>query len=179
MSRIGKQPVPIPAGVTVEVDGRTVKVKGPKGEASYDLPEGITAEKQGDELLVRRRDDDRARRALHGLARSLVANMVKGVTAGYDRTLELQGTGYRASKSGRNLVLHVGYSHPIEVEPPAGIDIEVPNPTTIVVKGIDKQLVGQVAANIRAIREPEPYLGKGIRYAGERIRRKVGKAGKK
>lgn len=179
MSRIGKQPIPVPGGVQVDISARAVRVKGPKGELSYVLPEPISAELRDGSIVLTRRDDERQTRALHGLARSLVANMVRGVSAGFERTLELHGTGYRVAKSGRNVVLTVGYSHPVEVAPPAGIEFDVPNPNTIVVKGADKQLVGQVAANIRAVREPEPYLGKGIRYAGERVRRKVGKAGKK
>ncbi len=179
MSRIGKQPIAIPSGVQVTIAEGAVRVKGPKGELSYTLPEPITAAMQDGTIVLTRRDDERQTRALHGLARSLVANMVRGVSAGYERTLELHGTGYRAAKSGRNVVLTVGYSHPVEIAPPPGIELDVPNATTVVVKGADKQLVGQVAANIRAVREPEPYLGKGIRYAGERVRRKVGKAGKK
>lgn len=179
MSRVGKQPIPVPAGVDVKIEGQTVTVKGPKGELSYELPEAVRASLEDGKILVVRRDDQRESRALHGLSRSLVANLVGGVTEGYSRTLELHGTGYRAGKSGRNLVLQVGFSHPVEIDPPQGIEVEVPNATTVVVKGVDKQMVGQMAANIRAVRPPEPYLGKGIRYAGEIIRRKEGKAGKK
>lgn len=179
MSRVGKQPIPVPSGVQVTVTGPEVRVKGPKGELSYEVPTAVSARLEEGRLLVNRGDDDRQSRALHGLARSLLANMVQGVSGGFERGLELQGTGYRASKAGAKLVLNVGYSHPVEIDPPVGIDIEVPTPTTVVVKGANKQAVGQVAANIRAVRPPEPYLGKGIRYAGERVRRKAGKAGKK
>lgn len=179
MSRIGKQPITVPAGVQVTINERVVVVKGPKGQLTHEVPEALSVTLEGDKLVVARRDDERDTRALHGLTRSLLANMVHGVANGFEKSLELVGTGYRASKSGRNLVLSVGYSHPVEMEPPAGIEIDVPSPNSVVVRGADKQLVGQVAANIRAVRKPEPYLGKGIRYAGERVRRKVGKAGKK
>lgn len=179
MSRVGKQPIPVPTGVDVKIDGQVVRVSGPKGELLHELPEIIKASLEDGKIAVTRRDDERKSRALHGLSRNLVANLVVGVTEGYSVTLELHGTGYRASKSGQNLVLQVGFSHPVEIEPPQGVELEVPNPTTVVVKGVDKQQVGQVAANIRAVRSPEPYLGKGIRYSGERIRRKEGKAGKK
>ena len=178
MSRVGRKPIPVPAGVQVSAEAGTVRVKGPKGELQQALPPGITAEVKDGRLHVMRSDDQRQRRALHGLSRSLLANMVQGVTAGFSKPLELVGTGYRAAKSGKKLVLTVGYSHPVEIEPPAGVEIDVPNPSSVVVRGIDKQAVGQLAAVIRDVRPPEPYLGKGIRYAGERVRRKVGKTGK-
>lgn len=178
MSRVGKQPIAIPAGVQVTIDGQTVQVKGPKGELTHRVPEALAAALADGKLVVTRRDDGRSTRALHGLTRSLLANMVQGVSAGFEKAIEIQGTGYRASKSGRNLVMHLGFSHPVQIVPPAGIEIEVPAPTSILVRGADKQLVGQVAADIRAVRPPEPYLGKGVRYADERVRRKAGKAGK-
>lgn len=179
MSRIGKQPIAVPAGVQVTIEGRTVRVKGPKGELRHTLPGPIRAALQDGQLIVSRADEERSSRALHGLSRSLLANMVQGVSVGFQKALEIQGTGYRAAKSGRKLVLTVGFSHPVEIEPPAGVEVEVPAPTSVIVKGTDKQAVGQVAADIRAVRKPEPYLGKGIRYSGERVRRKAGKAGKK
>lgn len=179
MSRIGKLPIPVPEGVRVTVEGSTVTVRGPKGSLSYTLPNGISVELAEGSLLVRRRGEDGDLKARHGLARALLANMVQGVAAGYERVLELHGTGYRAARSGNKVVLQVGFSHPVEVEAPAGVELDVPAPNQITVRGADKQLVGQVAANIRAIRPPEPYLGKGIRYAGERVRRKAGKTGKK
>lgn len=179
MSRVGKKPIPIPGEVSVEVRGNVVTVRGPRGELSREVHPEMTVEVADGTVRVRRPSDSRQHRSLHGLTRSLVANMVEGVTRGFQKGLELVGTGYRASKSGTKLVLSVGFSHPVEVVPPTGIEIEVPNPATVVVKGNDKELVGQVAANIRAVRRPEPYLGKGIRYAGERVRRKVGKTGKK
>lgn len=179
MSRIGKQPIAVPAGVQVTIEGRTVRVKGPKGELHHTLPGPIRAALQDGQLIVSRADEERSSRALHGLSRSLLANMVQGVSAGFQKALEIQGTGYRAAKSGRKLVLTVGFSHPVEIEPPAGVEVEVPAPTSVIVKGTDKQVVGQVAADIRAVKKPEPYLGKGIRYSGERVRRKAGKAGKK
>jgi large subunit ribosomal protein L6 len=175
---VGRKPIPVPAGVQVSTEAGTVRVKGPKGELSHPLPAGIAAEVKDGRLLVSRSDDERQQRALHGLSRSLLANMVQGVTTGFSKPLELVGTGYRAAKSGKKLVLTVGYSHPVEIDPPAGIDIDVPNPASVVVRGIDKQAVGQLAAVIRDVRPPEPYLGKGIRYAGEHVRRKVGKTGK-
>ncbi len=178
MSRVGRKPVPIPEGVRVEIRDHTVTVQGPRGELSRQIHRDMVVAIENGQVLVKRPSDDREHRALHGLTRSLIANLIEGVTRGYARTLELVGTGYRASKSGGKLVITVGYSHPVEVEPPPGIDIEVPNPTTVVVRGADKEAVGQWAANIRSIRRPEPYLGKGIRYAGEKVRRKVGKAGK-
>lgn len=179
MSRVGKLPIAIPAGVQVAVEDQAIKVKGPKGELSHRVPEGITAAVADGKLVVTRSNDERQMRALHGLTRSLLANMVQGVSAGYERGLEIQGTGYRASKSGQNLVMHLGFSHPVEIAVPEGIEIAVPSPTSILVRGADKQMVGQVAADIRSVRRPEPYLGKGIRYVGERVRRKAGKAGKK
>lgn len=178
MSRIGKQPVPIPDGVQVQIENESVTVKGPKGELQRKLHRDMILEVGEGEIRVRRPSDSKEHKSLHGLTRTLVANMVKGVTDGYVKELEIKGVGYRAAKQGNKLVLTVGYSHPVEMEPPAGVEFEVPAPTRIAVKGIDKELVGEVAANIRAVREPEPYLGKGIMYAGERIRRKAGKAGK-
>jgi len=179
MSRVGKRPVPIPPGVEVKVDGNVVYVKGPKGELSRRVPDVMRVHIEHGRLVVERAADDRRTRSLHGLTRSLVANMITGVTQGYQKGLELIGVGYRASKSGRNLSLAVGYSKPVEIEPPPGIEFEVVNPTYVLVKGFDKETVGEVAAKIRRVRPPEPYQGKGIRYAGERVRRKEGKAGKK
>lgn len=178
MSRIGKQPIPVPQGVDVQIQGQLVRVKGPKGQLEHEVPQPIQVELSDGEIRVTRPNDERENRALHGLNRTLIANMVEGVTNGFQKALELHGTGYRAAKSGNKLVLTVGFSHPVEFEPPAGIEFDVPAPNSIIVKGYDKQRVGEVAANIRAVRKPEPYLGKGIRYAGERIRRKVGKTGK-
>lgn len=178
MSRIGKVPIQIPNGVEVKVDGSTVTVKGPKGELTKTFHKDIGIEVQDQVIQVTRPSDEKSHRSLHGLTRTLIANMVEGVTNGFRKGLEINGVGYRATLQGKKLVLAVGYSHPVEVEAPAGIEFEVPQPTRIAVKGIDKELVGEVAANIRAVRGPEPYLGKGIRYEGERIRRKAGKAGK-
>jgi large subunit ribosomal protein L6 len=178
MSRIGRLPVTVPSGVDIAVEGQTVKVKGPKGELSHVVAEPIVVEK-GDEVLeVKRPDDARTSRALHGLTRTLINNMVLGVTEGYEKKLEIHGTGYRVLAKGSNLEFALGYSHSITVEPPAGITFVVENQTRFAVQGIDKQLVGEVAANIRKLRKPDPYKGKGVRYAGEQIRRKVGKAGK-
>jgi large subunit ribosomal protein L6 len=178
MSRIGRLPVPVPAGVDIAIEGQTVRVKGPKGELSHVVAEPITIE-QGDSVLeVKRPDDGRTSRSLHGLTRSLIHNMVLGVTEGYEKKLEIHGTGYRVLAKGSNLEFALGYSHPITVEPPTGITFAVENQTRFSVQGIDKQLVGEVAANIRKLRKPDPYKGKGVRYAGEQIRRKVGKAGK-
>jgi large subunit ribosomal protein L6 len=179
MSRIGKRPIDIPGKVTITLDGQSVTVKGPKGELSRVLPGEVAIVQEGETLLVTRQDESRAARQRHGLCRTLVANMVEGVSQGFQRRLEIQGVGYRAQVQGRNLVLNVGYSKPIEVEPPAGIQVAVENNTNVVVSGIDKEIVGNTAARIRAVRPPEPYKGKGIRYAGEAVRRKVGKAGKK
>jgi len=164
--------------VQVQVEGNTVTVKGPKGVLQRKVHPEIAVEVSDGQVHVRRPSDSKEHKSLHGLTRTLVANMVKGVTDGYVKELEIRGVGYRAAKQGNKLVLNVGFSHPVEVEPPAGIEFEVPAPTRITVKGIDKELVGQVAANVRAVKEPEPYLGKGIMYVGEKIRRKAGKAGK-
>jgi large subunit ribosomal protein L6 len=179
MSRVGKSPIPIPTGVDVTIDGARVQVKGPKGELAHVAPPTITITREGDELIVTRPDDERDNRALHGLTRSLVANMVQGVAEGYARELEIVGVGYRATAQGPSkLELQLGFSHPVQFDAPAGITFEVPQPTRITVRGCDKQLVGQVAANIRKIRKPEPYKGKGIRYADERVLRKAGKSAK-
>jgi large subunit ribosomal protein L6 len=181
VSRIGKLPIPVPAGVTVAVDGTTVTVKGPRGELRRTLRPEVAVVVEGETVRVQPVGDPDTKpvRSQWGLSRTLVANMVEGVSRGYERTLELGGVGYRASKQGDTLVLTVGFSHPVEVKPGPGLAIDVPNPTTIVVRGYDKEAVGELAAKIRAIRPAEPYKGKGIRYAGERIRRKVGKTGKK
>jgi large subunit ribosomal protein L6 len=179
MSRIGKAPIPVPSGVEVTVGDGTVTVKGPKGTLSREVPGEITIRQDGDQLLVERPNDERQNRALHGMFRSLVNNMVVGVTEGFRKDLEIVGVGYRAAASGpRKLDMALGFSHPVVVEAPEGIEFVVPAPTKIEVHGIDKQLVGQVAANIRSLRKPEPYKGKGVRYADERVRRKAGKAGK-
>jgi len=179
MSRIGKKPVVLPAGVQVSVSGdNVVTVKGPLGQLVQSMPQDIQISIEGDQALVTRPSDEKNHRALHGLVRSLLANMVEGVTKGYVRGLELVGVGYRAALQGKDISLTVGYSHPVVIKAPAGIEFEVPAPTKITVKGIDKQAVGQIASEIRAVRKPEPYLGKGIKYEGEQIRRKVGKAGK-
>jgi large subunit ribosomal protein L6 len=179
MSRIGKQPITIPSGVEVTLDGAHVTVKGPKGTLEHDAPETITITRDGDDLVVSRPDDARSNRALHGLTRSLVANMVQGVSEGYSRELEIVGVGYRAIAQGPSkLELQLGFSHPVHFDAPDGITFEVPQATRITVRGFDKQLVGQVAANIRKIRKPEPYKGKGIRYADERVLRKAGKSAK-
>jgi len=178
MSRIGKKPIDIPNGVEVTVNGSHVVVKGPKGTLERTFHPDMTIKVENNQLVVERPSDERHHRALHGTTRSLLANMVEGVTNGFSKTLELVGVGYRAQKKGNTVVINVGYSHPVEVEQREGIELEVPAQNQIVVKGIDKQLVGAVAANIRAIREPEPYKGKGIKYSDERIRRKEGKTGK-
>ena len=175
MSRIGRQPIPVPAGVTVAIEPERVIVNGPRGELSERVPRDIQIEQVDGELRVTRPTDRGEHRALHGLTRSLVANMVEGVTNGYTKGLEIQGVGYRATLAGRNLTLALGYSHPVNIDAPEGIEFEVPQPTRVIVKGIDKQLVGEVAANIRKQRPPEPYKGKGIRYEGEYVARKVGK----
>ncbi len=175
MSRIGRQPIPLPAGVTVAIESESVRVNGPKGELVERVPRDIEVVHEGERLLVSRPTDRGEHRALHGLTRTLVANMVQGVTAGYEKRLEIQGVGYRAQLKGKNLELAVGYSHPVPIEAPAGIEFEVPQPTRIIVKGISKQLVGETAAIIRKQRPPEPYKGKGIRYEGEYVARKVGK----
>jgi large subunit ribosomal protein L6 len=180
MSRIGRRPIPVPSGVEVTIDGPTIKVRGPKGELSHTLAEPITAERGEDgQLYVNRPNDERRAKELHGLSRTLVANMIVGVTTGYRKTLEINGTGYRVQAKGRDLEFALGYSHPVAVRAPEGITFTVERPTLFHVDGIDKQLVGEVAANIRKIRPPEPYKGKGVKYAGEVIRRKAGKAGKK
>lgn len=179
MSRIGKLPVQIPNGVSIQIEtGNVVTVKGPKGELKAGLHPEMILEQTAEEVLVKRPSDDKRHRELHGLTRSLLANMVHGVTQGYEKTLEIKGVGYRAALQGKTLVLNMGYSHPVELTLPQGIEVEVPTPTKIIVRGIDKQVVGEFAANIRAVRKPEPYLGKGIKYADEVIRRKAGKSGK-
>lgn len=178
MSRIGQAPIPVPDGVSVSVIGRDVTVNGPRGELQRSLPEKIEVEQADGELVVKRSTEQREVRALHGLIRSLLNNMVIGVTEGFEKRLEISGVGYRASKQGSDLEVLVGFSHPVRKPAPDGVEFEVPTPTRITVKGIDKELVGQVAAEIRAIRRPEPYKAKGIRYEGERIRRKAGKAAK-
>jgi large subunit ribosomal protein L6 len=179
MSRIGKRPIPIPDKVTITIEGQSVSVKGPKGQLSRVLVSEVTAEQESDTLHVKRINESRVARQRHGLSRTLVANMVEGVSQGFQKRLEIQGVGYRAQVQGKNLILNVGYSHPVTIEPPDGIQIAVENNTNVVVSGIDKEIVGNIAASIRAVRPPEPYKGKGIRYSGEFVRRKVGKAGKK
>ena len=179
MSRIGKAPINIPNGVEVSIAGRTVTVKGPKGTLSRDIPGDIVVRKEDNTLLVERPNDERTNRSLHGLSRTLVNNMVVGVTEGFAKELEIVGVGYRAEAQGQNLRLALGFSHPVIVPAPEGISFEIPAQTRVIVKGIDKELVGQVAANIRSIRKPEPYKGKGVRYADERVLRKAGKTGKK
>lgn len=178
MSRIGKLPIAIPAGVDVKYDAGVVTVKGPKGELSYELPEPITMEIADNEISVKRPNDEREVRSLHGLARTLIANNIVGVTEGYTKALEIQGTGYRVLAKGSDLEFSLGYSHTILIEAPEGITFQVDGPTKFSVTGIDKQLVGETAARIRKLRKPEPYKGKGIRYVGEFVRRKAGKAGK-
>jgi len=178
MSRIGRLPIPVATNVQVDIEGSTVKVKGPKGELVREFPAGISFSIDDGKVVVARPDDEKRSRALHGLSRSLLANMIAGVSEGYTKTLELQGVGYRATQAGEKVTLAVGFSHPVEVAPPSGIRLEVEGTTRVHVRGIDKELVGQVAANIRKVRKPEPYKGKGIRYLGERVRRKAGKAGK-
>jgi len=175
MSRIGRQPIPVPAGVSIAIDPGRVMVNGPLGELTQQLPVRMTVERHDDELVVTRPTDRGEDRALHGLTRSLIANMVEGVTKGFEKKLEIQGVGYRATLKGTSLELNVGYSHPVVIDPPDGISFEVPVPTQISVKGVDKQQVGEIAAKIRKTRPPEPYKGKGIRYEGEYVRRKVGK----
>ncbi|HEV2359367.1 MAG TPA: 50S ribosomal protein L6 [bacterium] len=187
MSRVGRQPIVIPAGVDVAVTDRTVRVKGPKGALERTVHPDIAVAVAdapgspagaGRRITVSRPTDDRFHRALHGLTRALIANMVRGVTQGYEVQLEIQGVGYRAQKQGKKLSLQLGFSHPVELDPPDGITLDAPAPNRIVVSGIDKEAVGQMAAGIRALRKPDPYKGKGVRYAGERVRRKAGKAGK-
>jgi large subunit ribosomal protein L6 len=180
VSRIGRKPIPVPAGVEITIDGATVTVKGPKGELLHTLAEPITAERGDDgQVNVVRPDDERRSKELHGLSRTLISNMVVGVTDGYRKSLEIAGTGYRVTAKGSDLEFALGFSHPVVVRPPAGITFTVERPTLFHVAGIDKQQVGEVAANIRKIRPPEPYKGKGVKYMGEVIRRKAGKAGKK
>lgn len=179
MSRIGRLPIPVPAGVEVTLDGQAVTVKGPKGALSHTVPAPITIERADDgTLLVTRPDDERESRSLHGLTRSLVANMVTGVTDGYAKGMEIRGVGYRVAAKGSDLEFALGYSHPVPVPAPEGITFEVTSPTRFTVRGIDKQKVGEVAANIRKLRKPDPYKGKGVRYEGEQIKLKVGKTGK-
>jgi large subunit ribosomal protein L6 len=179
MSRVGKQPITVPSGVDVTIDGATVRVKGPKGQLHHDIVGDVAIARDGDTLLVTRADDTRGNRSLHGLQRSLIANMVTGVSEGFVKELEIVGVGYRAQAQGPNAIeLALGFSHPVKVQAPEGVTFEVPQPTRIIVRGFDKQLVGQVAADIRKIRKPEPYKGKGIRYAGERVQRKAGKSAK-
>jgi large subunit ribosomal protein L6 len=178
MSRIGRLPIPVPAGVDVSLDGRRITVKGPKGSLTRELPPRIEIERDGDTLLATRPTENKLDKSLHGLTRTLVNNMVVGVTDGYRKGLEIVGVGYRAQKTGDKLVLALGYSHPVEIDPPAGISFELETPTRLAVVGIDKELVGQMAAKIRATRKPEPYKGKGVRYAGEKVRRKAGTDGK-
>ncbi|MEO5510467.1 MAG: 50S ribosomal protein L6 [Longimicrobiales bacterium] len=179
MSRIGKKPITVPSGVTVSVDGSTIKVKGPKGELTRVIRSEITLEQNDGTLTLSRPNDSKENRAYHGLTRALVANMVEGVTNGFKKTLEIIGVGYRAEKKGDELVLTVGYSHQVRYPQPAGITLTPQTPTMVIIEGIDKQKVGQVAAELRAVRPPEPYKGKGIRYQGEQVRRKAGKAGGK
>ncbi|HEU4481096.1 MAG TPA: 50S ribosomal protein L6 [Actinomycetota bacterium] len=178
MSRVGLAPIPIPSGVDVTIQGRSVTVKGPKGELTRSHPEEISLEQGDGEVRVARTKETREARALHGLFRSLIANMVEGVTNGYEKRLEIHGVGYRAQKQGNDLELSVGFSHTVRKPAPGGIEFDVPAPTRITVRGIDKELVGQTAAEIRAIKKPEPYKAKGIRYEGEQVRRKGGKAAK-
>jgi large subunit ribosomal protein L6 len=175
MSRIGKQPIPVPAGCEVTVEPELVRVKGPKGELQERVSRDMKIEQEDGQILVKRPSDRRDHRALHGLTRSLVANMVTGVTDGFEKRLEIQGVGYRAALRGKDIELSVGYSHPVTIEAPAGVEFEVPQPTRIVVRGFSKQVVGEIAARIRKVRPPEPYKGKGIRYEGEYVQRKVGK----
>jgi large subunit ribosomal protein L6 len=178
MSRIGRRPINVPAKVQVAVNGTLVVVKGPKGELSRDLPNNVIVSQEGEILQVNRKDDTRTSRQLHGLCRTLVANMVEGVSTGFQRRLEIQGVGYRAALQGKNLLLNMGYSHQVQIVPPEGIQFAVEGNTNVIVSGYDKEIVGNTAAKIRAVRPPEPYKGKGIRYAGEVVRRKAGKTGK-
>jgi large subunit ribosomal protein L6 len=179
MSRIGKRPIPVPAGVTVAINGNTVSVKGPKGELARTLPADIAVSQEGSELLVKRPSDEERHKALHGLSRTLVANMVEGVTTGFKKTLEITGVGYKAEIKPYGALLSLGFSHQIEYKAPEGVKISAPNPTTVIIEGASKEHVGQVAAEIRSLRKPEPYKGKGVKYQGEVIRRKAGKAGGK
>ena len=178
MSRIGKMPIPLPAGVTVAIDGQHIAVKGPKGELALMVSEPIKITIEDDSVIVTRPDDEAKSKSLHGLTRTLIANNVHGVSTGFTKTLEIVGTGYRAASKGSTLELALGFSHPVVVEPPQGITLTVEGNTKIIVSGVDKQAVGEVAANIRKLRKPEPYKGKGVRYEGEKVRRKAGKSGK-
>ncbi len=178
MSRIGKAPIPVPSGVEVSINGRQVAGKGPKGALDLEVPGEITVRQDGEEILVERPDDERQNRALHGLTRSLVNNMVVGVSEGFSKELQIIGVGYRAAPKGSDLELQLGFSHPVIVKAPDGIEFDVPEPTRIIVSGTNKQVVGQVAADIRSHRKPEPYKGKGVRYLGEHVARKAGKAAK-
>ena len=178
MSRIGRLPIAVPPSVDVTIEGRRLTVKGPKGTLTRDLHPDMTVSREDGSLVVSRPTEQKTHKQLHGLTRTLVNNMVVGVTDGYRKGLEITGVGYRAAKNGEKLTLNLGYSHQIEIDPPAGISFEVENPTRLAVVGIDKELVGQIAAKVRSTRKPEPYKGKGVRYAGEKIRRKAGKAGK-
>jgi large subunit ribosomal protein L6 len=178
LSRIGKMPIDVPSGVEVKVEGTLATVTGPRGTLSQPIPTRISVRQEGSQVLVERPDDERENRSLHGLVRSLVANMVEGVTNGFEKQLEIQGVGYRVQAQGQDLVFSLGYSHQIPVKAPEGITFEVTSPTRFSVKGIDKQQVGQVAADIRRLRKPDPYKGKGVRYAGEQVRRKAGKTAK-
>jgi large subunit ribosomal protein L6 len=179
MSRIGRNPITVPSSVTVSVAGDVVSVKGPNGNMERTLPSGITVKQEGDTLVVERPDDERDHRALHGLTRTLISNMVTGVTDGWTKELEIIGVGYRAAAKGPNsLELALGFSHPVVFDAPAGVSFDVPSPTRVIVKGADKEVVGQVAASIRKLRKPEPYKGKGVRYLGEKVLRKAGKAAK-
>ncbi|MGB3496214.1 MAG: 50S ribosomal protein L6 [Elainellaceae cyanobacterium] len=179
MSRIGKRPIEIPPKVTVAIDGLAVTIKGPKGELSRILPYGVSVTQEDSFLVVKRVNESRVARQRHGLSRTLLANMVEGVSNGFQKRLEIQGVGYRAQVQGKNLILNVGFSNPVQIEPPVGIDLSVETNTNVLVSGIDKEIVGNIAARIRSVRPPEPYKGKGIRYANEIVRRKAGKAGKK
>ena len=178
MSRIGRLPITVPSGVDVTISGRTLTVTGPKGQLTRELHPDMTVKREEENLLVTRPTEQKTHKQLHGLTRTLVNNMVVGVTDGYRKGLEITGVGYRAALNGKKLTLNLGYSHPIEIDPPEGISFELENPTRLAVVGIDKELVGQIAAQVRASRKPEPYKGKGVRYSGEYIRRKAGKAGK-
>ncbi|GMK48547.1 MULTISPECIES: 50S ribosomal protein L6 [Paenibacillus] len=179
MSRIGRKPITVPAGVSISLDNSVITVKGPKGSLSREIHKDMKVNVAENEIVIERPSDNKLHRSLHGTTRSVIANMVSGVTEGFSKNLELVGVGYRANKTGDKIVLNVGYSHPVEIAPEAGIEFEVPANTKITVRGIDKERVGAVAAQIRSVREPEPYKGKGIKYEGERIIRKEGKAGKK
>jgi large subunit ribosomal protein L6 len=179
MSRIGKMPVPVPGGVTVNIDGSTVSVKGPKGELSRKFPEGISFVLEDNKVVASRSSEEASQKALHGLSRALVANMVEGVTKGYSKQLEITGVGYKAEPKPYGLLFSLGYSHTIEFKAPKGITLKATQPTQVLVEGADKEVVGQVAAEIRSLRKPEPYKGKGIKYVGEKVRRKAGKAGGK